>query len=346
MNKANLYILREATVPFLALLTIGLALLIVNRLLKVLPWLFEFNLPVGDVAGVLLYLLPSFLIFALPIAAWVGWMVGYGRLGTEGELTALASVGASPLRQLKPALVSGLVFAVAAMAVCQWGYGQGRLRFQTDLAALANRALGQSLQPGTVAQADDDLWLAVPNADPAGGEPPLFIVREPDMVLSVATARAAPGGAGFDLAGGMIYLRDATLTTFATFATGAIDIAALRAADVRPGAREQELVVLWAGRDRLDYRIELHQRLALSFSLLLAPVAAFAAAPRRSRSPRGWAMLLALAGLAGYYALFTFGKQAAIKGWLPAVGLWLGNIFLLAIAAGFIWRRQNRPGLP
>lgn len=347
MKRIHFYILREATLPFIALLALGLALLLVNRLLKVLPWMFEFNVPFGELGLVLLWLLPSFMIYALPIAVWVGWMVAYGRLGADGELTALASLGWSPWKIMAPGLLTGILLTLMSLAVCEWGYAQGRIRFKTGFADLAAAAIGRSIQPGTVAQLDKGLWLAMPQAQ-GHNKPPLYIVREPDLVMLVQEAQALRGEPGFLLQNGIAYLRQATLPTFAAFETGTIVIDQLRGSEPHFNQREQTLSELWqVASHKKENQIELHQRLALSFAPLFAPLAALAAAPRRSRSARGWAVLAALLGLLAYYGLFTGGKQAVLNGWLPVTpGLWTANLFLALVTGGWLYRKTRYPGLP
>ncbi|RMF15092.1 MAG: YjgP/YjgQ family permease [Candidatus Dadabacteria bacterium] len=343
MKRLTLYILREAAGPLVLLLIIGTALLIVNRLLKVLPLLLEFHVDLLRVLGVLGWLVPSLLLYALPIASWVGWLVGYGRLGSDGELSALASVGASPMQALRPALISGLALTIVALWLAESAYGPGRRQFQIELGALARESAVGALQPGTVAALSDELWVIVP-PDPAGGGP--VLIREPDLVLSLGSAKPATDGAALAFADASGFLRSATEPTWIGFEHGRVRLD-LPMETPAAGAREMRLHEL-AGSTRLSWQVEFHQRLALVFSLLIAPLAAFVVAPRRTRSGgRGVAMLVALLGFVAYYGLFTAGKQAALKGWLPAwAGMWSGNLALLLVAGGALLRRLRRPGLP
>jgi lipopolysaccharide export system permease protein len=339
-------ILRETVGPMLAVLALALAMLVANRILKILPWLFEVQVPFGDVMRLFLWLVPGFLLYAMPVAAWIGWIVGYGRLGVDGELTALASLAVPPGRVLRGAWATGLVFALLAVAVAQWGAGQGRLRFQRELADLAQSAALRALRPGSTVELPGDMILAVPQAP--SGESPLWIVRDRDMVMGAASARPAADGRTLELADGMAWTRGSTEPTAMSFALGRVEILQPVPGKSRIGSREMSLTQLLARpADDRGARTELHQLLALAGGLALAPLAAYLMAPRRSRSGRSTAMLTALGGLLVYYGLFTVGKQMALQGRLPVgVGLWLANSILLAGGGLAWWRRSDRPGLP
>lgn len=333
---------RETLVPFVTVLVLSLGLLIANRLLKILPWMFEIQLPLGELLATLGWLVPSFLVYALPIAAWIGWIAGYGRLGVDGEITAMASLGLSPWRVLRPALLSGLALTMLSLALCEWGYGQGRRQFATAIAEIAQGSALQALRPGTVARLPGDLVVGVPS-DGQG----LWIGREGDAVLWTSTAIPEPDMGRIRLGEGFGSMRGTADPTMFGFGGGEIELDLGRRVAGPPGARELSMRELWADRAELSRQVEWHQRLALAGGLLFAPLAAFLAAPRRSRSGRGAAILVSLVGLTAYYGLFTAGKQLALKAWLPAgVGLWLGNLALIAWGAFGLFRRSSRPGMP
>ncbi len=344
VSIAGRYVVRESIAPMIFILVFATALLVANRLLKVLPWLFELHLPVGDLAVIFLWLVPSFLVYGLPIASWTGWLIGFGRLGVDGELAALASAGQSPVRQLLPPVAGGLALMLAAVGVSQWGYGQGRTNFYDGLDRLARSAATGTLQAGSVVEIPGDIWLAV--AGPGAGEN-VFLVKDPDVIISVRKTQAAVDAPVLTLDDGIAFSRGATVPVFTTFRSGQADFRQVAGNKRRGGPREMTLVQLWTGSDDPDLATELHQRLALSGSILLAPLAAFFAAPRRRRSGRGSSALVAIVGFALYYGVFTVGKQLAIKGTVPVwLGVWSANL-MLSVAVGFvIFRRSTRPGMP
>lgn len=341
LKRYDRALLIEAGVPFLAVLGLSLGLLVANRMFKVLPWLFDLKIPFSTVGGLLLWLVPSFVVYAVPIATWIAWMLAYGRMGTDGELTAWASVGASPWRLVRPAATVGLLLAAIAIAVAQWGYGHGRRAFAEGMSVLAQQTALSALQPGALLHLGESIWIGV--AEHGG----IYVVRDPDVVIAAAGARPLQEKLGLELDNGIAFARASSDPAFAMFAGGSVRFWDASGPPPRLGPREMTLAQLWQKRHLHHHRTELHQRLALAASALLAPLAAFLAAPRRSRSARGGALLAAMIGLGVYYTLFTIGKQGAMGKMVPAgLGIWMANLALATAVAWGMWRRGHREGLP
>jgi len=235
----------------------------------------------------------------------------------------------------------GLALALAAVAVSQWGYGQGRRAFAVGMSELAERTALSALQPGALLHFGESLWIGVAAA---GG---VYVVRDPDTIIAAAAAVPLADTMGLALSDGIAFARSASDPTFAAFGSGNIEF--LDAGGRKPYISPRELTLgeLWRQRNRSHHRAEQHQRLALAASALLAPLAAFLVAPRRSRSARGGALVAAIVGLGVYYTLFTIGKQGALGNIVPAgLGVWAANLTLAAVVAWGVWRRTRREGLP
>lgn len=345
--RIDRYIFRETSVPFVIVLAMAVGLLVANRLLKVLPWLFEVNVPFAEVATVMLWLVPSFLLYAFPVAAWIAWIVGYGRLGVDGELVALGTVGVPPQRMLRAGLISGAALAAIALVLSQWGYGQGRERFYRGIEELARTAALTSLRSGTLVELPGGLWVGR-GEDDEDADGNVFVVREPDLVMTAGAARPTTATTPtLELRDGIAMPRRTTAATVVAFERGRLRLDPGTSRTGGASVRERTLTRLWRDRDDRQAASELHQRLALSMGLLVAPLAAFGIAPRRRRTGRSSALLHALAGIAVYYGLFTAGKQAALKGWLPAaVGIWTADVVVLVWGLWAIHRMRRGPGMP
>jgi hypothetical protein len=216
------------------------------------------------------------------------------------------------------------------------------MRFRQQVQDLARTAAVRSLQPGTLIELPGGVWVGVGR----GVDAAIFVVRDPDFVMTATAAEPLSDAVGLRLRNGLILPRSATEPTVLAFADGILRLGGLDQA-VTSGARERDLVALWRNRAAVDYAVEMQQRLALSASLLLAPFGGFLIAPRRARSGRVSALLVSLTALAGYYAAFTFGKQAALKGWLPvAPALWAANVAAALLMTWAMVRRHRRAGLP
>ncbi|WP_245602791.1 LptF/LptG family permease [Gloeothece verrucosa] len=87
----------------------------------------EYDLPIVDALKILLYRVPEFFSYALPISVLLTTLMTYGRLSSESELIALRSCGISLWRATIPAvmlslIVTGLTFIFNECVVPETNY--------------------------------------------------------------------------------------------------------------------------------------------------------------------------------------------------------------------------------
>lgn len=153
MNASSVlhrYVLREVVGPFLSATAVLLSLFYAMVLVRGVEFLLGSAAQVSDWLMLGFAMLPMLLPQVLPIALLLGVMIGFARLGEDGELTALAAMGVSPRALLRPALALGLGVAVLLAATVfawkPWGIAQMR---RTAREVIERNVLGD-LKPGTV----------------------------------------------------------------------------------------------------------------------------------------------------------------------------------------------------
>ena len=107
------YLLREVGLAFLAGVGLAVSILFVLRIVEFVDLAFARGVPARLVGALALYIVPSYLEIALPMAALLAVVVVFARLGAEGELVAIRAAGID-LRRLARPLV---VFSVARMFI-------------------------------------------------------------------------------------------------------------------------------------------------------------------------------------------------------------------------------------
>ncbi len=96
--------------------------------------------------------------------------------------------------------------------------------------------------------------------------------------------------------------------------------------------------------DRLEWRAEMHKRLALPTACLVFALLGVGFGISNVRTGRSFGLLLGLAFTICYYLLALSGQHAAVSGKLPVwLGVWLANITLAALGVAVILL-QRRPG--
>jgi len=104
------YVFRElCKVFFLA----SLALTLILSLGSVLRPIQDYGIGPGQVADLLVYLLPVTLMMVLPIAALFSAALTYGRLATDNEIDACKASGISPLTLIYPGFLLAVLVAIA-----------------------------------------------------------------------------------------------------------------------------------------------------------------------------------------------------------------------------------------
>ncbi len=111
MRLLHRYLAKEILLPFAAGLLFLTQILLATQLLAQADVLFGSGVSLVDVGAVILYLLPYFLGYVLPIAFLLGAVLGVGRLAEDREVVALGAAGLSPAFLVPVPLALGVAVA-------------------------------------------------------------------------------------------------------------------------------------------------------------------------------------------------------------------------------------------
>ena len=81
----NRYILREIAVPFCMILFVLTFVLLMGKILQVMDLMINKGIRFTDIARLMLFLMPSFLMFTIPISLLIAILIGLGRLSGDNE---------------------------------------------------------------------------------------------------------------------------------------------------------------------------------------------------------------------------------------------------------------------
>lgn len=374
MTRIDRYLLREAWPPFAFATMLYATLAIVSATVPRLQWIA--GVPLADVGGWLLTLLPQALVQTTPVALVLAVLLTIGRLTTDHELTA-AQAGGVPLRRMTGVFMGMAVVAgTVALALNQW------------LVPPANAAAADVYWRLTAGRSGlfrlaaqrapiDGFTLRFDRVERDGTLRDVWIERWDDAVYTLIRAdRARFDGLDLVLRGH----RTQRLDLAALDAPGLDPDARLRAlvrldaraADpdaplaVTAGVDEAELVARFSGggfedprsltrlwrdagdpalsaAERREAAVLGHRKLAepVSHVALLLAAVPLSVAFARSRSV---AFGLALAVTLAWYLCYTFGQLLALGGVVPTwLGPWSANLLLGGAGlAGFAARIARR----
>src|SRR5512135_248774 len=102
------YIVREIVPPFLIGLLLVTFVLLMDQILVLADLFIDKGVPLSVALRVLGLLVPSILVFALPMAVLMGVLGGLARLSADSEIVAFRTLGVGPRRLAQPLVLSGL----------------------------------------------------------------------------------------------------------------------------------------------------------------------------------------------------------------------------------------------
>lgn len=132
------YVLKQVARPLAASLGIGLAMLLAERLVRLLDITLGKKNSFGVVFEMLAYLVPHYLGTAVPAALFLGLLFGFNSLSKSHEIEAMMSSGVGLHRLLRPALMLALVFSMASLAIFGWLQPMTRYAYRSVLFDVKN----------------------------------------------------------------------------------------------------------------------------------------------------------------------------------------------------------------
>lgn len=111
------YVLKEFFNSFLLSIIVFTFVLLVGNLIQLAELIINKNVDAISVLTLFLYLVPWLLSFTLPIATLTAVILTFGRLSSDGELTAMKASGVGLFRISLPLLAVGAVFSVFAFFI-------------------------------------------------------------------------------------------------------------------------------------------------------------------------------------------------------------------------------------
>jgi lipopolysaccharide export system permease protein len=288
----------------------------------------------------------------LPLALFLGVLLGLGRLYRDSEMAVLASVGLG-VRQLKrPILALALPVALLVGLASLWLSPMAQ-RAAARMIDEANKSLlVVGLEPGRFQELPGQnavIYLSDMSED--GSEfRRLFVASQSDGRLDVITARSgelfleSQGDERYlSLSDGFRVEGDPTRLDFRMmrFARNDIRVPDSERADVGRPESQRSLPAL-LGDDEPASRAELHWRLASPIACLLLVLLALPLARTPPRAARYGGLLIGLLSYVVYLNLLSVGRALIAAGTLPT---WLGLWWVHALALGAaLWLLRRQAG--
>jgi lipopolysaccharide export system permease protein len=362
LNIIDLYLLRKIIATTTVMTGVGLAILLLERLLRLFGLVANPNKAFSFVGQMLILLTPHYLSVALPAAFFFGVLLTFMRLRQDNELAVLLSAGRSLLRLVAPALGLAVVMTAAAVLILGFLSPHARYAYRALKNSVAEASLNAAVREGTFIRSDGLTFFAEGSVAGADGlQLSKVFVHEGDgnggSIVTTGT-QCLLGQEGED-SGPILKLKNGVRAEMPagdgdartlTFSDLSWPVATSEVEEFRPRGRDQReltLPELWAARPAADGRprpeeiaAELNTRLVIIATVPLLPLLAVALALfGGERGERRAAVFVGLAILIVYYETLSFGDSLVKNDLLgPVVALWL-PFACLAGATGVLYAR-------
>jgi LPS export ABC transporter permease LptF/LPS export ABC transporter permease LptG len=123
------YILKEIASPFAIGLLVYTFTLLINQILILSKTLISKGATAGTIFKILLYLLPDFFSFTIPMATLMGVLAGMSRLSSDSEIVAFRTMGVRNRQLLRPVMLFSLATWIASSWLIMFLAPEANYRF-------------------------------------------------------------------------------------------------------------------------------------------------------------------------------------------------------------------------
>lgn len=347
------YLFREMAGPFAVSLLVFTFMLLTAKIMELTDLVIERGMGLATVGKLLFYALPFFFVWTLPMATLLGVLLGFLRLSTDNEVTALRAAGVGLKQLLTPVALLALIAWLSCSALAIWAMPWGHNKFETLLFQVAHSQADLALKERAFLDSFPGLVIYVGRLPGEGRLMDVFIVDQRDEAKE--NTIIAKRGKFFPASAGKVTLRlyDGTIHAIgenmqsaqtASFETYDITMDAgggMGSAPKRHNKHRKEMFVgeLLAEMDKappgstryylLD--IELQQKFSLPFACFVMALIGIPLGVH-TRAGRSWGVALALGVFLVYYLMLSaawgFGESGAYP---PKLGVWVPNLIFALV---------------
>ncbi len=364
----NRYILKEIAVPFCMILFVLTFVLLMGKILQLMDLMINKGIRFRDIAQLMLFLIPSFLMFTIPISLLIAILIGLGRLSGDNEITILKMSGVSLYQMAFPVACAALAAFLLTAATSLFLVPFGNVAAKSLLFDMAKQKASIGIREKVFIDDFRGILLYAEKIPVHGDflEGVLVsdnrIIREPSTIIARrAYLISNPDTLAITLRleDGSIHTVDAGLKNYRKmdfrFYDVRLDLSSSLSEEKKADDKSStemtvaELSTKLRSREMNDgvlreLSIELHKKLTIPLSCLVFALIGLPLGIRAHRSVRARGFTIGLALVLIYYLLRLSGEALVETGRLsPVVGTWTPNaVFAIAGILLFYFAARER----
>ncbi len=354
MGQLNQYILRGALRVIGGLVLFALAVLLLERLLRIFEVVASSTRPAGDATQMVVSLLPHYLGIAIPMALMLGTLITIDRLSRTSELTSAFGAGISLFHMTKPFILISIVLAGFTLVLEGYMQPVGRYGYREVEHSVTQKSFAAILREGKFTKVGGTTFYVGPGGGPIfiyektkGGGIRLTTAAKGNLVI-----RGKTGQPGLQLENGDSFriTQDKTVKERLAFGLSAI-AGTVTANQFRArGSDERELTSMELYKNRTGIlfpnlsvsanNAALHLRLAKAYLLLVIPFIAVPFGINYGRNPSSAGIAVGIISIVILQKSLEFGQSLGAQGIIPPwLGIW-PLMGVVTISAYYIFRNS------
>jgi lipopolysaccharide export system permease protein len=353
----NRYIFKELLGPFLMGLFVFTFIFLLNRIIQLTEMIVGKGASLTEVFSLLSYILPSFLVLVVPSTALLATLLGFGRLSSDGEISALNASGVSFYQLLMPVVTFSALCYIGTSFLMINILPQANLAFKRQVFDIVRtRSLvnikerefiddfkGLIIYVDQVLSTEGKLKGVIISDKRSLPEPYIIMAKEGSVVADSDNMRVS------------VLLKNGSIQNitkennfrqidFEQYQLN-LDLTKLLSGKmVKKREREMTITELKAdiarrikqNEDANPQLVELHKKFALPFAALFLGLIGAPLGVNTRASSRSAGFALSILVIFLYYVLFRTGESLGGLGKFPPIlCLWVPNM-LLVVASGYL----------
>jgi lipopolysaccharide export system permease protein len=337
-----------------------------GRLIKLTELVVARGVPLADVCKMILYLIPSFLTYTIPMAFLLAVLLAFGRLSADNEIVVLKASGLSLYQVMPPVMLSAFVAVFLAFGVSAVGAPWGNSAFRELSLQVITKNVTATIRektfwddiPGVVMYTDhyeerNKLLKGVVIHDGRNQSRPMTIFAQ-DGVISGASGNNSlllslrDGSihmAGEDGLYRLVHFGEYSMTVGDKESSTplAINESDLWLSDLKSLMNDPAV----PANIRLKHRTEFHSRFTFPCASFVFGILAVPLGIQNRRAGKSGGFAVSILIILSYYVMMSVAKTFPEKGILPSsIALWLPNLVFLGIGLYFLRMASLEKNLP
>ena len=361
--RIHRYTLTEISVPAVLSLLIFTFVLLMGRIPRLTELVINKGVPIGEIALLFSYLLPTFFSITVPLSFLLGILLAFGRLSADSEFVALKASGISLYALLKPVLLLAVCCSLLTAWLTIRVEPAGKSAFRNKIFEIATSRASVGILPGVFNDDFEGIVLYARGMDERRGVMKNVFIsdeREGEVPATILAkqGRFIPDPENYSmtlhLKQGSIHRRpiDKGKSSYQIVGFSTYEINLDIGKQLAPGQQRHRSrgELSWSELSKAEteakelksqrrFAVERHKRAAIAFAPLVFALVGVPLGLQSNRSGKGAGFALALAISLVYYLLMSVSSTLAGKGFLPPmIALYLPNCIFLAGGGYFLHR--------